>query len=81
MIEYFDTLITLGGVLLGFILGRRERNLKRPTTYRCECQHSLAMHKDTARKDKSLDTRCMKGNCVCQQYVGPRPVIWEEGDA
>lgn len=72
MIEILDSAVALGGVLLGFIIGRRERNLRRPTLYPCDCSHSLSKHRDSTRKNGTKDTSCME--CSCQQYIGQRPV-------
>jgi hypothetical protein len=77
VIEVLDTLVTVGAVLVGFVFGRRERNLKKPIVYRCECSHSLALHNDGTGKAKS--TSCNKGSCGCRQYIGTRPVEWTEG--
>jgi hypothetical protein len=72
MIEYLDTAVTIGGVLVGFILGRRERNQRRPIAYPCDCGHSMSMHnKDGRCRDK-------RGNCGCQKYIGPEPTVWTE---
>jgi hypothetical protein len=60
------------GVLLGFILGRRERNLRRPTSmYTCDCRHALALHNQKGRCQRKAATI---NACDCQQYVGPRPM-------
>lgn len=64
--DLLDAIEGIIGVLLGFILGRRERNLRAPILYRCECTHSLAMHHAPVGY-------CRKGNCACAQYVGPIP--------
>lgn len=63
----------LGGVLIGFVLGRRERNLKRlPTSpYTCDCGHVLSLHTEKGRcrhKAGKYD------ECDCQKYVGHRPM-------
>lgn len=60
--------LPLVGVLIGFILGRREWNQRRPVLYPCDCGHSLSKHR------KNKDTKCMHDNCSCQQYLGSRPV-------
>lgn len=67
--EILDGVLPLIGVLGGFILGRRERNLRHPIAYRCDCGHSLAKHKDGTT---THGTRCVE--CSCKQYVGMRPV-------
>lgn len=69
--ELFDTAITLGGVLLGFILGRRERNLRKPASpYMCDCKHPFSMHN---RKGECKYLSGKIGSCDCQQYTGIRP--------
>jgi hypothetical protein len=74
VIEYLDTAMTLGGVLVGFIFGRRERNQRRPVAYRCDCGHSMSMHHPG--DNKKGKTTCMK--CDCRQYIGPEPTVWTE---
>lgn len=64
--------LPLVGVLIGFILGRRERNQRQPVAYRCDCGHSLSRHRPG--DGKKVRTDCMYGNCSCQQYIGTRPI-------
>lgn len=68
MIEIMDGVLPLVGALLGFIVGRRERNLRRPVLYPCDCGHSLSKHEEKGR------CRARSGNCECRQYIGQRPV-------
>lgn len=70
MIEILDAVLPLAGVLVGFILGRRERNHRRPVMYACDCGHSLSMHH--AGDGKKVSTSCTE--CGCRQYIGSRPI-------
>lgn len=70
-----DGIVTLTAVLVGFVIGRREYNLRRPVTYRCDCTHPLAMHHPG--DGKKVSTSCMK--CDCRQYIGQRPIELDSG--
>lgn len=70
MIEILDSAVTVAGMLLGFILGRRERNFRRPVLYPCDCGHSLSKHRPGDGKKTTTD--CME--CSCRQYIGQRPI-------
>lgn len=75
MAEWIDTVMVVVGTLAGFVIGRRERNLRAPVAYRCDCGHSLSKHRPG--DGRKTETKCRHGNCMCQQYVGPRPIEWE----
>jgi hypothetical protein len=74
VIEYLDVIdatMTVIGVMVGFILGRRERNQRRPIAYPCDCGHAKSMHANG-------EDICHKGTCSCRTYIGPEPTVWTE---
>lgn len=76
--------ILLAGALLGYPLGRRDRNARKEPEPRCGCTHHLAAHDPETLKCASLvavDRYRAGGDwigedwkpCACRKYVGPMP--------
>ena len=75
IVETWDVVGGFALALFGFIVGRRERNTRRPKppSYTCGCGHHYAMH-DESGKCKKLSGIDNDRKCGCQRYVGTVPV-------